>query len=423
MMLRGLTIALLSLMLLASAGCAIVRVEPFNLENPTVKPGVEVLFDEPEFLNLVRGKRVGLITNPTGVDSKLRSTVDLLHEHPEIELVALFGPEHGVRGQYFAGDHVEDAPDPKTGIPAYSLYGKTRRAKPEWLENVDVLVYDIQDIGSRSYTFIYTMAYAMESAAEHGIPFVVLDRPNPIGGHIVDGNILNTDEYKTFVGLYPIAYQYGMTAGEAARMFNKEYNTAECELHVVPMRGYRRDMMYWETGLPWVLPSQHIPQWQHAAYYNLTGIIGEIREVNIGVGYTTPFETIAAPWINADEFADALNAKKLPGLLFRPISYTPRYNNYVGELINGVHITITDYHKVRPVTAQIHSMETIQRLYPEVGMFTDEKAQRWLFDEVNGTLSIRTQILEGKTADEIVAGYQNDVNEWLRVREKYLIYK
>ncbi len=416
-------VCLLSMLLALVMGWSgIASGEPFNLEKPTVKPGVEVLFEEPEFFELIRGKRVGLITNPTGVDSRLRSTVDLLNDHPEVELVALFGPEHGVRGQYFAGDHVEDAPDPKTGITAYSLYGKTRRAKPEWLENIDVLVYDIQDIGSRSYTFIYTMAYAMEAAAERGIPFVVLDRPNPIGGHIVDGNILNTEEYKTFVGLYPIAYQYGMTAGEAAQMFNKEYNATECELHVVPMRGYRRDMMYWETGLPWVLPSQHIPQWQHAAYYNLTGIIGEIREVNIGVGYTTPFETIAAPWINADEFAAALNAKNLPGLLFRPMTYVPRYNNYTGEAINGVHITITDYHKVRPVSAQIHIMETIQKMYPEAGMFTDEKALRWLFDEVNGTLAIRTQILEGKTADEIVAGYQGDVEEWLKVREKYLIY-
>jgi len=423
MMKRGPVVLMMALLIVACAGCATARVDPFNLENPTVKPGIEVLLEEEQYLDLIRGKRVGLITNPTGVDSRLRSTIDLLNDHPEVELVALFGPEHGVRGQYFAGERIEDAPDPQTGIPVYSLYGATRRAKPEWLENLDVLLYDIQDVGSRSYTFIYTMAYSMEAAAERGIPFVVLDRPNPIGGHIVDGNILNTDEYKTFVGLYPIAYQYGMTPGEAAKMFNKEYNAVECELHVVPMQGYRRDMMYWETGLPWVLPSQHIPQWQHSAYYNLTGIIGEIREVNIGVGYTTPFETIAAPWIDAQEFTDALNAKNLPGLRFRPITYVTRYANYVGEPINGVHITITDYHKVRPVTAQIHIMETIQRLYPEAGMFTDEKALRWLFDEVLGTLSIRTQILEGKTAEEIIAGYQPEVDEWMKLREKYLIYK
>jgi uncharacterized protein YbbC (DUF1343 family) len=205
-----------------------------------------------------------------------------------------------------------------------SLYGKTRRPTKEMLDGIDIMVYDIQDVGSRSYTYIYTMAYCMEECAKRGIPFVVLDRPNPCGAHIVDGNILDTDEYKTFVGLYEIPYQYGLTPGETAYMFNKEYNSDECELFIVPMKGYKRSMMQWDTGLPFIPTSTHIPRADVAVYYNLTGIIGEVRHVSIGVGYTLPFEVIAAPWIDRYKLTEALRAKNLPGLLFRLPSHTNR---------------------------------------------------------------------------------------------------
>lgn len=395
---------------------------------PAVKPGIEVLLEEPEFLALVTGKRVGLITNPTGVDHQLRSTIDLLHQHPDITLAALYGPEHGVRGDVYAGDKVADATDERTGVPVFSLYGATRRPTPEMLEGIDVMIYDIQDVGSRSYTFIYTMAYGMEACGEAGIPFLVLDRPNPAGANIVDGNILNP-EFSSFVGLYAIPYQYGMTPGEVALMFNAEFNSTACELTVVPMRGYTRDMWQWHTGLPFVPPSNHIPRADVATYYNLTGIIGEIRHISIGVGYTLPFETLAAPWIDRYALTEALTELNLPGLLFRPISYQPRYGAFgpaqgrAAETCHGVQIFITDYNAVRPVTAQIHMMVTLQRLFPDSGLFTDEHAGRTLFDKVMGTDIVRQQVLAGASAEEILAGFEPALSEFMATRAKYLMYE
>jgi uncharacterized protein YbbC (DUF1343 family) len=401
------------------AGCSMLSAQS---REPAVKPGIEVLLSEELQLDLLRGKRVGLITNPTGVDHDLVSTIDLLNEHPEIELVALFGPEHGVRGDAYAGEHVEDVTDPKTGVPVHSMYGDTRRPREEWLEGIDVLVSDIQDVGSRSYTYIYTMAYGMEAAAAAGIPFVVLDRPNPSGAHIVDGNILDPEFYSGFVGMYPIPYQYGMTPGEVAQMFNEEFNEAKCELHVVPMRGYRRDMFQDDTGLPFVPASTHIPRADVAIYYNLTGIIGEIRHVSIGVGYTLPFETIAAPWMDRDLLCDTLRAENIPGLNFRPTSYRPRYGAWADEMCHGVQIFITDRDALRPVTAQVKIMEVLQRLFPDDSPFTDEHAQRWLFDEVMGTPDVREAILAGQTAEEITAAWQPAVEEFMVMRSQYLIY-
>lgn len=394
-----------------------------NVTEPVVKTGLEVLLSSPEHLELLDGKNVGLIVNPTSVDSKLTSTIDLLHEHPSINLVRLFAPEHGVRGEAYAGEYVGNYTDERTGLPVQSLYGRTRRPPAESLEDVDIMVYDIQDVGSRSYTYIYTMAYAMEECGKLDIPFVVLDRPNPCGADIVSGNILDPEEHQTFVGLYAIPYQYGMTPGETAMLFNKEFNDPEVELTVVPMEGYERHMMQWDTGLPFVPTSTHIPDAKHAVYYNLTGIIGEIRNtVSIGVGYTLPFETIAAPWIDPYAFADALTAKEIPGLMFRPISYRPSYASFEGEMIHGVHIIITDYRAVRPFEAQIHFMEVIQSLFPESEIFTDAKAGPFLFDEVLGTDSIREQVLAGATAEEIIASYQEDVEAFMPVREQYLLY-
>lgn len=411
------------------AGCAQVygqqlrTTNPYMMENAIVKPGIEVLLQNPEYLNIVKGKRVGLITNPSGVDSKLVSTIDLLHEHPEIELVALFGPEHGIRGEAYAGDKVDNYPDKNTGVTVYSLYGATRRPKPEWLENIDVMLYDIQDVGSSSYTYIYTMAHVMEECAKRGIPFVVLDRPNPVGADYIDGPVLDTTQYKTFVGYYDIAYMYGLTPGETAMLFNGEFIEPDVDLTVVKMDGYNRRMRHWDTGLPFVPTSTHIPQPEHSFYYSLTGIIGELRKgANIGVGYTLPFETIAAPWIDRDELTAALRDKNLPGILVRPITYTPRYAAYSGEAIQGVHLVISDYYKVRPVTAQIHIMEVLQRLYPEHNLFADENAGPTLFDEVLGDAQIRKMVLEGKTAEEIIAHYQPRVDAFKKTRAKYLVY-
>jgi uncharacterized protein YbbC (DUF1343 family) len=403
---------------IASAHC----VDMLVTESPRVQPGVEVLLANEEWLSKLRGKRVGLITNPTGVDSRLRSTVDLLNDHPDIQLVKLFGPEHGLRGDAYAGDKVEDAVDERTGIPELSLYGRTRRPPQEYLQGLDILIYDIQDIGSRSYTYIYTMAYAMEECGKAGIPFMVLDRPNPCGP-MVSGNILDPKEFSTFVGLYAIPYQYGMTPGEMAKLFNDKFNSVRCELIVVPMKGYERWMLHADTGLPWVPTSPHIPDQKHAVYYNVTGIIGELPTVSIGVGYTTPFETIAAPWVDGYALAENLNARNLTGVLFRPLTYRPFYSRFRGEPIQGVHITITNYRTIQPVEVQLHIMEALQALYPEQEIFTDAKAEASLFDEVNGTLSIRHRILAGDKADDIIADYQAEVAEFVQMAQAYLMYR
>ena len=238
-------------------------------KNNRVTPGVEVLLDDQK--ELLKGKKVGLITNPTGIDSKMNSIVDLLDEDPDIELTALFGPEHGVRGDAQAGAYVESYIDEKTGLPVYSLYGQTKKPTPEMLENVEVLVFDIQDVGTRHYTYIYTMAYAMEAAKENNIPIVVLDRPNPLGGLSVDGPVLEP-EFSSFIGMYPIPTKHGMTAGELAFFFNEEFNIG-ADLKVVKMKGWKRSMDYDDTGLPFVLPSPNIPTVSTTFVYPATGLI------------------------------------------------------------------------------------------------------------------------------------------------------
>ena len=268
-----------------------------------VKPGIEVLRDN-NFEGL-RGKRVGLITNPTGVDNNLKSTIDILFEAPDVELVGLYSPEHGVRGDVHAGDKVDASVDKATGVPMYSIYGATYKPTPEMLKDVDVLIYDIQDNGCRSYTFISTMGLAMQQCAATGTEFMVLDRPNPIGGDKIEGNIVE-DSCFSFVSKFPIPYLYGLTPGELATYLNEEgliANGKKTDLTVVPMEGYSRDMDFRATGMPWVLPSPHIPTPETALYYPMSGILGELYAISIGVGYTEPFKLFCAQWIDAPELA------------------------------------------------------------------------------------------------------------------------
>ncbi|MDO9613065.1 MAG: DUF1343 domain-containing protein, partial [Bacteroidota bacterium] len=270
-----------------------------------VKTGIEVL-RESNF-KILQGKRVGLITNPTGVDSQLKSTVDILNEAPGVKLVALYGPEHGVRGDVYAGDKVETTIDKQTGIPVYSLYGKTRKANSEMLKGVDVLVYDIQDIGCRSYTYISTMGLAMEAAAENNIEMVVLDRPNPVGGLKVEGNLAE-DKFISFVSQFKIPYLYGLTCGELAKLLNGEKMLGtQCKLTVVSMKGWKRKMTFDQTGLPWVLTSPHVPHATSSFYYAASGILGEFSFMSIGVGYTLPFQLFAKDSIDASALAKRLN--------------------------------------------------------------------------------------------------------------------
>lgn len=388
----------------------------FSGFEPKIKLGVEVLLEDR--VELVKDKKVGLITNPTGVTSKLIPTVDKFYEDPDIELVALFGPEHGVRGNVTAGGKVEDFVDQKTGVPVYSLYGSTRRPSPEMLEDVEVLVYDIQDIGSRSYTYIYTMAYAMEAAAEKGIPFVVLDRPNPLGGNLVEGPMLK-EEFSSFVGLYPIPYVYGLTCGELAKLFNKEYDI-NCNLEVVEMEGWQRDMQFDDTNLEWIPTSPHLPHARTAMYYPATGIIGELRTIDIGVGYTLPFELIGAKWINSEELAEELNSRNLEGVYFRPMYYTPYYFAHKKEHLQGVQIHILDFEKFQPVKSQIHILAALKNLYPEQKIFNEKR--NTMFDKVSGSDKLRKYIKEGKKAEDIIQEWQDKKNQFKKMSRKYYLY-
>ena len=268
--------------------------------NAQVVPGIEVL--EQDGFRVLKGKRVGLVTNPSGVSRDLRSTIDILFDAPEVNLVALYGPEHGVRGDAYAGDHVEGGKDPKTGLPVHSLYGPTREPTPEMLKGIDVMVYDIQDVGTRCYTFISTLGLVMRACAKAGIEVVVLDRPNPLGGKKVEGTYVR-EGFFSFVSQYPIPFVYGLTPGEVAIMINEEgmnrgqkgnLDPVKCKLKVVPMRGWHRWMLYEDTGLPWVLPSPDIPSPRSALCYPASGIAGEFGHLQIGVGYTIPFEVFAA---------------------------------------------------------------------------------------------------------------------------------
>ena len=389
-------------------------------ENAPVKPGVEMLFESEKNTKLIMGKRVGLITNPTGIDRNFNSTIDLLAEHPACELVALFGPEHGLRGDYFAGAQVKESVDEKTGVTIYSLYGSGKHApSQDILKKLDILIYDIQDIGVRPYTYISTMLASMEAAKEAGISFMVLDRPCPMGGDVIDGPVLDP-EFKSFIGYWTIPYTYGLTPGELAIFYNKEEKLG-ADLHVIKMEGWKRGMTYDETGLPWVPPSTHIPRWDTSIFCAITGGMGELHTVNEGVGYTLPFEIVGAPWIDGTKFADELNSRGIPGVKFRPISYKPAYFAFEGKNCSGAHIYIMDVSKIKPYFTGIQIMDAINRMYPEQDMFTGSRVSA--FNRAMGTDEIREMLMNKKPMGEIFGSYQEGIEEYKEKREKYLLYE
>ncbi|MFJ7930341.1 exo-beta-N-acetylmuramidase NamZ domain-containing protein [Peribacillus sp. NPDC096448] len=404
------TMCLLTIGIVSSKSVTAVK----EKKKQKVSPGIEVLLKEEK--NVLSGKKVGLITNPTGIDSKLTSIVDLLNDDPDINLTALFGPEHGVRGDAQAGASVEYYIDEKTGLPVYSLYGKTKKPTPEMLKDVEVLVFDIQDVGTRYYTYIYTMAYAMEAAKENDIPFIVLDRPNPQGGELVDGPVLEP-EFSSFVGLYPIPLKHGMTVGELATLFNKEFNIG-ADLKVIKMKGWKRDMDYDDTGLPFVLPSPNMPAVSTTFVYPATGLI-EGTNVSEGRGTTKPFELIGAPYINSDELAGKLNALRLPGVKFRAASFTPTFSKHAGKLSHGVEIYITDREEFKAVPTGLHIIKTIQDLYP--GDFEFLAANN--FNLLIGNGWVMSRIEDGSSVNEIMKEYQVKQDAFKKVRKNYLLYK
>lgn len=373
--------------------------------------GAEMLMKDEK--KLLKGKRVGLITNPTGVDQNLNSVVDLLNNDPDIQLEALYGPEHGVRGDAQAGQYVDYYIDEVTGLPVYSLYGKTRKPTPEMLENIDVLVFDIQDVGTRFYTYIYTMALAMEAAQEKGIPFIVLDRPNPLGGKKVEGPVLDP-EFASFVGQYAIPLRHGMTVGELAKLFNKEFDIG-ADLTVVKMKGWKRNAYFDETGLQFVMPSPNMPTLETALAYPGAALI-EGTNVSEGRGTTKPFELIGAPFISSSELVTRLNQLDLPGVTFRAASFTPTFSKHSGKLSHGVQIHITDRNKYEPVETGLHIVKTIKDLYPEQVQLTP------FFDNLIGNGWIRPAIENGMTVEEMESRWKKDLKEFEKVRKKYLMY-
>jgi len=406
--------------------CLFMLCSPFQswARNKQVMTGIDVL--EQQAFKCLQGKRVGLITNPTGVNRHLVSTVDVLNNTPGVNLVALYGPEHGVRGDVHAGDKVDNIKDAKTGLPVYSLYGKTRKPTAEMLKDIDVLVYDIQDIGCRSFTFISTMGLAMEAAAENGKEFVVLDRPNPIGGLKVEGNITDNDCI-SFVSQFKIPYLYGLTCGELAQMLNGERmlnNSVQCKLTVVKMKNWKRKMNYAATGLQWIPSSPHIPQAVTAYYYPTSGILGELGYMSIGVGYTIPFQMFAASWINAIQLADAMNAHHLSGVTFRPIYLKPFYSVGKGEQMQGVQMHITDYQSVQLTPIQFILIEEIARLYPEHSVMEHADTKRFgMFDKVSGSKQIRERLALHNRWTDVKSYWNKDVEAFKALSKKYYLYK
>lgn len=389
--------------------------------------GVENLL-EPEQLSTLEGQSVGLITNPTGTDSSLRSTIDLLIDAQDeggFTLTTLYGPEHGVRGAEPAGGEVEDYIDEKTGLPVRSLYGETQKPTPEMLEDVDTLIFDIQDIGTRFYTYIWTLFYAMEAAAENDKRFVVLDRPNPLGTEVA--GFLLDPELSSFVGLKEIPQQHGLTVGELAQLFDGEFLDGGVDLEVITMSGYDPESPR-ETGLPWIQPSPNIPNVETAMVYPGTGLL-EALNVSEGRGTTTPFLWFGAPFITEsqiDQMIAELHGAELPGVLARPMFATPTTSKHEGEFCGGVQLHITDMDDYEPVRTGIHVVATLLRTVEEVDWREGEDCRTeadvcWI-DSLSGTKRTRQMLEDGEEAEAIVLAWRREMRRFELTSQRYRIY-
>ena len=387
-----------------------------------VQTGVDRLRDSLPAVLL--GRRVGLITNHTGRDANGRSTIDVLASDSRLTLVALYGPEHGIRGTAAEGATVESGHDAATGLPIFSLYGATQKPTPQMLAGVQALVFDIQDVGARPYTYIYTMALAMQAAREQGIPFVVLDRPNPIGGSIVEGNRLDP-AFASFVGMYPIAVRHGLTVGELARLFNREFAIG-ADLTVVPMEGWRRAMWFDETGLPFVAPSPNIPRLASAVSYPGTVFL-EGTNLSEGRGTDHPFEQTGAPWLRADSVVRLMNGMALPGVHFESAEFTPAASaaKYGGVLLHGVRLVVTDRDAYRPVSTALRLIDTIRRVHPAEFRFTGNSAANpdlyWM-DRLAGTDRLR-KAMERGALEALLADWAAQAAGFDAARRPYELYE
>lgn len=388
-----------------------------------MKPGLEV-FIESRFVSL-EGSRVGLIVNPASVNSRFEHAADLFQNHASIELAALFGPQHGIRGET-QDNMIEWSPfhDERKQVPVYSLYGETRKPLPEMLADLDALVFDLQDVGTRVYTFIYTMALALEAARECDRKFVVLDRPNPISGLQMEGNI-HEPQFRSFVGMFPIPMRHAMTIGEMAAMFNREFSIG-CDLEVVRMEGWRRAMWYEDTGLPWIMPSPNMPTLDTAMVYP-GSVMLEGTNISEGRGTTRPFEIAGAPYIKPHELVDELNKDLLPGVVFRPIYFQPAFHKFAGQLCGGFQMHVTDRRAFKPVITGLAVIIAIRRLYPYDFEWKQPPYEyvydKLPFDVIMGSSLARQQIEAGARAYEIEASWKNSLSEFAPLRESYLLYE
>ena len=374
-----------------------------------VQTGLDVL--EAQKFAALRGKHIGLITNHTGVDSQGRTTVDSLSKAAGVQLVALFSPEHGLLGRN--DERVSSSKDAATGLPVYSLYGETLRPTDEMLQGIDAIVFDIQDAGVRFYTYTVTMAYSMEEAAKRHIAFYVLDRPNPIGGEIIEGPVLDPDK-TNFVGYFPLPVRYGLTIGELAQLFNTE-NHIGCDLHVVAMKNWHRNYFFESTGVRWVPPSPNLRTTKGAVLYPGLEIL-QNAGVSVGRGTETPFEEFGAPWINGEEVAAALNSRHLAGLHFVNQPFIPVTGLYSGQRCGGVGVRIMDKQAVRSMRMGMEIAIALKKLYPE--KFDPAK----LITLVGNDKTIQ-QLQDGVPAEQIVASWAEDLKSFDAMRKKYFLYK
>ena len=387
-----------------------------------VRPGIELfLAQNPEF---ARDAKVGAVVHPASVLPGLQHTADALFNRRNFKLVSLFGPQHGARGE--KQDNMIESEfyrDPDIGIPVHSLYGATRRPTEAMMQDIDLLLFDLQDAGTRVYTFIYTMAYCMEACAQWGKRMVVLDRPNPINGRQVEGNLLN-EGYRSFVGLYPIPMRHGMTTGELAQFFNAEFNI-RCDLTVIQMEGWRRNYWFDQTGLPWVQPSPNLPTLDSATVYPGSVLI-EGTNLSEGRGTTRPFELIGAPYINSRSYAEKLNALNLPGVLFRPVSFQPTFQKWAGEMCGGIQLHVNNRESFEPYLTGIALMSVARELAPESFEWRtppyEYEYEKLPIEILCGNYDLPKQIWNRDSLNEIREGWQEDVSEFLRRRSPYLLY-
>jgi uncharacterized protein YbbC (DUF1343 family) len=420
------------------AGCSTMYTKNHS-NRPPVKLGVEILFEKR--LDLIRGKNVGLVTNPTGLDNHLDSIIDRFRAQPDVNLVALYGPEHGVRGNAQAGEFVAYYFDQHYKLPVFSLYGQTHKPPPDMMTNIDqymrsfdtkhegkqvesgmmksvnVMVFDLQDVGTRVYTYIATMANAMSAAAEADIPFIVLDRPNPINGTAMEGPILEYPQFSSFIGLYPIPLRHGMTLGELAQLFNENYLKKKCRLTVVPMENWKRDEWFDETSLPWTLPSPNLPTLDSATVYPGQVMI-EGTNLSEGRGTTKPFEFFGAPWIDGFVLAKKLNDLHLPGVKFREVWFTPTFSKFAGTNCGGCQLHVTDRDRYQSVATTLAILSVVKQTY---GSQLEFHAQ--YFDKVLGTSSVRQALERGEPVERMVEGFKPGLKEFARLREPYLLYR